>query len=116
MTRREQASAAGTMAGARVDDDEGRLGQIYRGPRRRYDAHEGVVDRAWELAASEKRLEVETENVARRLLQLLETLVPALGQHVEGQDRSMPSVDPAFLHSIELLVCDMVILCSRNAA
>ena len=83
---------AGSMAGARVDDDEGRLGRIDRFVVERDDAHQRIVHRPGQGTAVEDGLELEAQHVRRVLGTALEGDVAALTQRVKRQDRTLPRV------------------------
>ena len=93
---------AGSMAGARVDDDEGRLGRIDRLVVERDNAHQCVVHRLGQGTAVEDGLELEAEHVGCVLGAVLEGDVAALAQQVEGEDRALPGVDPVFSGEVEV--------------
>src|SRR4029077_2242690 len=56
-----------------------------------------------EGAAVEDGIELEAEHVGRVLGIVLQADVAALAQQVEGEDRTLPGVDPVFLDEVEAL-------------
>src|SRR5690606_14246737 len=89
-----EAADTGAMPGARVDDHERPLVRIgflaLLGP----DAHQGIVDRPFQLAPVRDHLVVERQD--RRLARpvVLERLIAALPQHVPEQDLALYGIDP----------------------
>jgi len=95
------AADARAMPGAWVDDHKGRLGRIRGRPFGRNDPDEEIVDRPWQGAAVEDRLEGEAQHVGNVLRTPLDEGVPAFTQGIETQDGSLPGVDPVFLEEVE---------------
>ena len=89
-----EAADAGTVAGARVDDDERALLRIDLDTLGRDDAGEHVVDRLREGAAVEDELGRIVEDVGRDLGGVGLVLGGAAAHHVEEEDGTLPGVDP----------------------
>ena len=107
-----EAADAGTVAGARVDHDEGTLARVDDHAGRRLDADQPVVDRAFEGAPVEHQFGVEAEHVRHRLGLLLVVLVAAPAHHVPVEDGTLHGVDhvlagrpPGLEHGIHAGVC-----------
>ncbi len=90
------AADSGTVARARIDDNDRRLRGIGRHVRRRNDAHERVVDRALQLAAVEHELGLEGQDMRDLLRRLRERGVAPLVQRLQKQHAPLPRVRPIF--------------------
>src|SRR5690348_16736573 len=82
----------GSMAGARIEDDEGSLARIDLDAGGRHDANQAIVDRARQLQPAHDQLEVEIEHVWRVLRLVREMIVAALTHDVEEENRTLPSI------------------------
>ena len=91
---RLEAANAGSMAGARIDDDEGPLLLIDLDAFRRRDAGQNVVDRTRKLAPVHDELGAEFENVRGWLGGVLLVLLAPLLHDVEEKDPALPGIDP----------------------
>ena len=92
------AADAGTVAGARIDDDDGCLGGIDLGAGGRNDAHQRVVHRPLQRAAVAHEFRLELQDVRDLLGALLQVGVAALSQDIERQDGALPGIEPVFLN------------------
>src|SRR3974377_1735833 len=88
-----EAADAGTMAGARIDHDERPARRIDDYALRRDDAHETVIDRAFELAPVNHELKAKFEHVRDCLGEMGAVLVAPLTHHVPIQDAALRRVD-----------------------
>ena len=88
------AADPGSVAGARVDDDDRRLHGIDRHVRRRDDAHERVIDRPLQGAAVEHDFGGEAQHMRRLLGRLRELDVAPLVEGLENQHAALPRVGP----------------------
>ena len=88
------AADSGTVPGARVDDDDGRLRRIDRHVRRRDDAHQEVIDRPLQRPAVEHDLGGEAQHVRRLLGRLRSLDVAPLVERLEKQHAALPGVGP----------------------
>ena len=82
----------GTMAGSRVDDDEGPLVVVQFDPFGRKDPHEPVVNGTRKIAAVHHLLELVAEDVLDRLRHMLQVLVAALPHDVSEEDIPLPEI------------------------
>ena len=89
-----EAADAGTVPGARIDDDERPARRIDFDPPRRNDPHEAVVDRPIERAAVDDELDLVVEHVRSGLGQMFAILIAALAHHVPEQDAALRGVGP----------------------
>jgi hypothetical protein len=83
----------GTMARARIDDDEGASLGINRDPFRRNDAHEAIIHRARERTPIDDELHLVTQHMRHSLGQMLAILIAALAHDVPEQHRALGRVD-----------------------
>jgi len=89
-----EAADAGAVAGARIDDHERAHRRVGRGVAcGRLDAHQRVIRRLLQAAAVDHHFVVEHEHRRAAGLSVLQVLVAAFAQHVEGQDGALPGVD-----------------------
>jgi hypothetical protein len=95
---------ARTVAGPRIDDNEGWLRWIDDSARRRDNAHQHIVHWLEQGAPIAHHLELEGQHVRGLGGAALEICVAALAQDVERQDRALPGVDPILLDEVPSLI------------
>ena len=107
-----EAADAGTVAGTRVDHDEGTLALVDDHAGRRLDADQPVIDRALQGAPVENRFSLEVEHVRHRLGLLGIVLLAAPAHQVPVEDGTLHGVDhvlagrpPGLEHGIHAGVC-----------
>ena len=88
-----EAADAGTMAGARIDDDEWSLRRINLDAGRRDDTRQTIIDRPFEAAAVHDQLGFELKHVRRGLRHVLTILIAALAHDIPEQDATLPRID-----------------------
>ncbi len=88
------AADAGTMAGARIEHNEGPLARFRLDAVGRLDAQQDVIDGARHFAAVHHHLEIEVQHMRRDLRGARIALVAALAQHIEEQHRALAGVNP----------------------
>src|SRR5215211_5527027 len=91
-----EAADAGSMSGARIDDDERTAGRIDVDPFRRNDPDQNIIDRPLECAAVDDELCRVVEHVRSDLGQMLLVLIATLAQHVPEQDAALRRIDHVF--------------------
>jgi len=89
-----EAADARSVAGARIDDDEGALQRVDRDSLGRHDAHQLVIDRARQCASVHQHLGFEAEHAGLGLHDVLEVLVAAMAHDVEEQHAALEGVAP----------------------
>ncbi len=89
-----EAANAGSVSGARVHDNEGAASRIYRGPGRRNDPHEYIIDGARERATIGDEFGLIFEHMRNRLGEVFAILISALTHHVQIQHAAFGGVDP----------------------
>ena len=95
---RLHAADARTVAGARVDDDDRRLGGIDRDAGRRNDARKPVVDRALQGPPVPHQFCLKVEHMRDFLRGVLMVIIASFSQRIQKQDAALPCVRPIFLH------------------
>ena len=98
------AADARTVAGARIDDDDGCLGRIELRVVGWDDADQGIVHGPFQRAPVAHHLRLEMENVRNLLGAVLQVGVAAFPQNIEEQDGALPGVQPIFLNRAEIRV------------
>ena len=88
------AADPGTVAGARIEDDERALARIRPRAGRRDDSYQVVVDGPPERPTVEHHLVLEGQDRRLALRLVLEEHVAALAHHVAEQDGALGGVDP----------------------
>ena len=113
MTRRQRdadlavvlhAADAWSVAGARIDDDDGRLGRIELHVVGWDDPDQGIVDGPLQRASVAHQLRLEVENVRSFLRAVLQVDVAAFPQNIQAQNGALPGVEPILLNSTEIRV------------
>ncbi len=84
----------GSMAGARIEHDEGPLLRIDLEARRRRYVHQAVVHRPVEIPCVGDQVEREIEHIRRALGFMREMIVAAAPQGVEKEHAALPGIDP----------------------
>src|SRR5262252_1267830 len=91
-----EAADAGTMPGARIDDDERPARRVEFDTRRRNYSHETVVDRPLERPAVEHQLHFVIEHVGNGLGEVFAILIAALAHDVPEQHAALRGIDHVF--------------------
>ncbi len=89
-----ESANAGTMACARIDDNEGPLAFVNVDTGRRSDARQHVVHRAWQGSPVHDQLGAEFQDVGRELGDMLLAMLAALPHHIEKEDSALKSIKP----------------------
>src|SRR5690242_13775172 len=87
---------ARTMAGTRINYDEGPPLRIDLSSGRRNDAHQRVIHRSIELAAVNQKLGLIVEHMRSGFLQMLAILIATLAHNVPEQNAALRGVDHVF--------------------
>ena len=85
-----------SMASARIDDDDRRLGRIDSGADRGNNARKAVVDRPLQSAAVPHKFYWKVEHMRDLLRGVLMVVVASFTQRVEEQYAALPCVRPIF--------------------
>jgi hypothetical protein len=88
-----EAGDAGTMACARIDDDEWAAARIDGDAFRRNDAHKPIVNRALQRSRVEYEFRVVAQHMWRGFGQMLSILIAALTHDIPEQHRALGRVD-----------------------
>jgi hypothetical protein len=89
-----EAADARSVAGTRIDDDEGAPALVGgRVALRRHDPRERIAGRTVERATVDDHLVIEHQHRRVTRLRVLQVDVAALAQHVQRQHRPLPAVD-----------------------
>jgi hypothetical protein len=88
-----EAADAGTVSGARIDDDKGPLLGVDLDALGRNDAHQPVIDGPFQPAAIHDQFGGIAEHIRRGLRHVFAVLIAALAHHVEKQHPALGGID-----------------------